>query len=997
MSHARVVKKDNYGKAVPDGYDSVKLSNVQAFADMLGAELEQAGRISPKDAVWIKHNPNSGNLSLEFSSNQKKYYINLKANSLSGNPQDVRGFLSDKTPDAQISSILNQISGKQQNQPQSYQSQQNYQQNQAPYQQNGNQQNGYSQNQQRNGNYSMNAFQQQSNAFSVSVRTGLDRNAPLVLKAMELGNQIADKLGIPPQNKSMLEVIPSQYSGSGLALSLKTNAGMVFLNLNQDFELTRITDEKNILNLEAKQMLMNDLGAKKTNYFLSQETKEIIKNGDAAIKNAVNPDIMTPFVDNLTKLTAQMQTKPSYFSQKDGQYHESKFNVAARHRENSSAITVSISIADRGNYLNIGLSHTSVLQGNPAVKYMTITPKEKENPVLLNLMKAIEQSPEIAKMESYQYHTKPNPIVQKNPEAITAQQTEQSVERPNIRISDMVNVQDSFVMQGIEKMKILAQNVQDTLEHNGIAAEPVIFVGKHGNPPSYVANLEIADNNCQVKLYVNDSSLKSETKPHIYDFSTYDHARGIQGKELTPEMQTAVHLLQENGFFRETELQRFVKEYNENPEHKETTAVYHRAGDVYSDFGKTAHVNTEMAEVLANNGDNRAVPRVYLNAETKKLDVLVRTPDAIVFSRQMTPRVAETLANKYLSAESMQAVCQIADIPAPHQMIQDIIRKAESLGIQTSAGKQEMPKTPKDFLAEVKVAMSIDNRQFSAKPIGSEIGGIKIRMAQNPPREYSIREIINASDSGKTVCPAKIIPVGNKNGTVSHNETGWQSQQMFFVDIDNSIPDTHIPLTKEQGFLTIQDALKCCAENQIQVVSAYESFSSTPELQRFRLTVLLPEPVISLDEHHKIVQGLTSVFGQAADQKCFNGDRIFFGNAPNQKTYQIAKDEQHLYTAKETLLNLYEKNVAPYQQQNFDDESAYVGNLFDLQEEISPEEKLYENILHLEQQGFQGTLQELQQKVSFQGSLQELQQYVDNCGFNSLITEQNLQQSKTAD
>lgn len=1016
--HARI------SQYVPQGYNQAVLDNAAQFADRLGDILEQNGR----NATLFINVAKSGNVYLQTGDKQM---IFLNQESLKGNPNEVSGYISKENPDNALRNMIKSVSaGKQQgNQQNSYNGnsqytgrpaqnsyhnngyQNGYNGNQGGYVQNpqsGYQRNGYNAgNSGYNGYANSNAHQQNHFAPSlVGIGTGLDKNAPDVKAAAELGNQIGSRLGIQSQNK--LQIWVNRDNFGGLSLSLKTDTGTVYFNLNQKAlqngkaEITKISDLHNGLQESFKKELMTEFGSAEKLYMLSQETSSAVKNGDRAIGSAVSETALNPLVSKMKEIISKMPEKPSYISNKDGRFHPSSFIAGAKHRANSPAVSVTISIADKENYLNIGLSYTSIQQGNPAVKYMTITPQDSQNTVLQNLMTAIENSPEIAKAEGYHYHAKQeieSHEVHGNPERITATPERKAPAyeaKETVHISDMVNVQDSFIMQGLEKMKALAQNIQSTLEHNGMQTSPVIFVGKHGNPPAYVANIEIADKNCQMKLYVNDSSLKSESKPHIYDFSVYDHARGIQGKEeqLTQKMQSAVQILQDNGYFKETELQRFAREYNQNPEHQTTTAVYHRTGDIYSDFGKTAHVNTEMVEILANNGDNRAIPRAFLNARTGEIDVLVKTPTTNIMSSQLSPELTEKLTMHYLSAESMQAVCRIAKIPEPQNKVKNMLHQAENSGIHTAS---ETPQPRKDFLADIKVTVSIDNQQFSHKPEGREIGGIKMRLAQNPSREYSIRDIINASDSGRTVCPAVIVPTENKNGTLSHNENGWKAQQMFFIDIDNSIPDTHIPLTKEQGFLTMQEAINRCAENQINVVSAYESFSSNDKLQRFRLTVLLPEPVTSLEEQHKIVQGLTSVFGQAADQKCFNGDRIFFGNAPNQHTYQIVHDEQHLYTAKETLLNLYEKNVVPYQQNPlYDDAEDYVGNLFEISEN-NPEEDLYVQMERLENQGFQGTLQELKQAVGYQGSIDALKDYAENCGFEKLIIEQKAFQDKFAE
>lgn len=230
-----------------------------------------------------------------------------------------------------------------------------------------------------------------------------------------------------------------------------------------------------------------------------------------------------------------------------------------------------------------------------------------------------------------------------------------------------------------------------------------------------------------------------------------------------------------------------------------------------------------------------------------------------------------------------------------------------------------------EYLRTVRVKVSIDPVAYQQKPEGYEIGNIKNRLGNDrnaQPQEYTIGQILNATNDGHTVCLADVDTSQGK-----HNADGFRSQQLYYIDIDNSketVNKEHIRLTEQEGYLTFEQAMQKCQENNINVLYSYDSFSYQQDFERFRLAVLLPEPVTSIQEHEKIVKGLTSVFGQAADQKCFNGDRIFFATNPQTShgiRFVADNSRQPIYTDKKVILDLYEKNVgsvqrySPYQEQ----------------------------------------------------------------------------------
>lgn len=71
----------------------------------------------------------------------------------------------------------------------------------------------------------------------------------------------------------------------------------------------------------------------------------------------------------------------------------------------------------------------------------------------------------------------------------------------------------------------------------------------------------------------------------------------------------------------------------------------------------------------------------------------------------------------------------------------------------------------------------IDNKGYTNKPVGAEIGTITKRMTLTEKSSYSIDEIKQYILDGRTIRPAYC-------GGKSYE---WISQQMFMIDVDNGL------------------------------------------------------------------------------------------------------------------------------------------------------------------------------------------------------------------
>ena len=202
------------------------------------------------------------------------------------------------------------------------------------------------------------------------------------------------------------------------------------------------------------------------------------------------------------------------------------------------------------------------------------------------------------------------------------------------------------------------------------------------------------------------------------------------------------------------------------------------------------------------------------------------------------------------------------------------------------------------------ISVMIDSKPHAAKPDGKEIACIKARLAQecSAPVSVTVNQLADAIKQGKTISPAIIKPTINDSGKLTHNAKGFVSQQLFCIDIDNANKD-HQKLSLKDGYLTVNDALRICKDNGIFVALIYNTFSSTLDYQKFRICVVLYDPVTNDEERSHIIQALIGLFGAAADKACTNADRIMHGS--NGDCIRMIKPDCR--TPKRTILEIWRK------------------------------------------------------------------------------------------
>jgi len=220
---------------------------------------------------------------------------------------------------------------------------------------------------------------------------------------------------------------------------------------------------------------------------------------------------------------------------------------------------------------------------------------------------------------------------------------------------------------------------------------------------------------------------------------------------------------------------------------------------------------------------------------------------------------------------------------------------------------------------ETKIRLMIDPIAYTSKPSGDDCGAIKNRAKSN---EVTLYELITAIENGQTIIPALM------NGTKAAD---WTEQQLFMVDIDNSVENTKI--------ITPEIAIDICKNNDIRPIFYYHTFSHSEENNpKFRLIFLMGEIVRDINKRNLIVEILTNLFAQA-DKSCQNADRLFFGT--NKKVVVI---DENARINMDDIYSLYVPTAAPDSQEPSNNELDELKRNFDLFEYMKQRNGTYRKI-----------------------------------------------------
>lgn len=166
--------------------------------------------------------------------------------------------------------------------------------------------------------------------------------------------------------------------------------------------------------------------------------------------------------------------------------------------------------------------------------------------------------------------------------------------------------------------------------------------------------------------------------------------------------------------------------------------------------------------------------------------------------------------------------------------------------------------------------LQLDSVPYTTKPKGREIGTLKTRLSEQPPTAFTLESFAEKVTQGYSFTPAVLM-----GGSKAEN---WQYQQVFGIDIDNedkTVKGTH-DKTRAADPLTVERVLDRCNEWGIKPALIYETFSSTPEWQKFRVLFIGGTAITDKQQAVNILKSLMEIFPEC-DQSCKNLDRLFFG------------------------------------------------------------------------------------------------------------------------
>lgn len=163
----------------------------------------------------------------------------------------------------------------------------------------------------------------------------------------------------------------------------------------------------------------------------------------------------------------------------------------------------------------------------------------------------------------------------------------------------------------------------------------------------------------------------------------------------------------------------------------------------------------------------------------------------------------------------------------------------------------------------MKIKLNLDSVAYQQKPSGKETGAIQNRLVKS--QDIEIGDLFREICRGVTFRPA-----------ATNGKSGFDfvSQQVFCVDIDNSHGKKPI---SDSERLTPEQAISKARAAGLKPNFIYPTFSDSPELRKYRILFLLDIPIIEPELRNRIADYITDIFGIAADGKCKDPARLFFG------------------------------------------------------------------------------------------------------------------------
>ena len=184
------------------------------------------------------------------------------------------------------------------------------------------------------------------------------------------------------------------------------------------------------------------------------------------------------------------------------------------------------------------------------------------------------------------------------------------------------------------------------------------------------------------------------------------------------------------------------------------------------------------------------------------------------------------------------------------------------------------------------IKLNIDTQELKNKPETFD-GRLRNRLCNKKSiKEIPPEELMTAVTQGRSFTPAAMT------GTTGNT---WQSQQVICADIDNDSgeKDANGNKIRIDNPLTPEHALEIMKEYGIDPYFMYKSFNYRDDYQKFRVVLVLDEPITDPDRANDIINRFTGIFNKAvfhcADTTAADNARLYYGGKPDCIMYHSGK------------------------------------------------------------------------------------------------------------
>lgn len=174
----------------------------------------------------------------------------------------------------------------------------------------------------------------------------------------------------------------------------------------------------------------------------------------------------------------------------------------------------------------------------------------------------------------------------------------------------------------------------------------------------------------------------------------------------------------------------------------------------------------------------------------------------------------------------------------------------------------------------MKIKLNIDKVRFTSKPKDFPPALRKRLCNEASIREVTPEQLIESVKQGLTFTPA--VMTGTTGNT-------WQSQQVICADIDNDTgqKDANGHKIRLAEPLTPEKAGEVMAEYGIDPYFMYYSFSNAENWPKFRIVLVLDEPITDPNMANDLIARFTGIFNRAvnhcADTTASDNARLYYG------------------------------------------------------------------------------------------------------------------------